>query len=57
MKANNNSAVLDYTAIMEISRMDKEKRLRGYGRRVKMQNFAARHGWRFWTKVFSLFAL
>jgi len=51
------SAVLNYAAIMEIDRKDRAKRNRRASRQVWRQNFAARHGYKFWNRVFNLFAL
>lgn len=45
--------LIDYAAIMEIGRRDKERRLRKYRRHVKRQNFAAKYGYSFWNRVFS----
>ena len=47
--------ILNDAAIREISRRDRERRERRHDRRVRMQNFAARYGWKFWNRVFNLF--
>jgi hypothetical protein len=51
------TAILDYAAIMEIDRRDREKRLRRHSRHVRLQNFAARYGYRFLSRVFNTFNL
>lgn len=48
------TAVIDYLALMEISRLDKENRERRGARHIKLQMWAARHGYRFWSRLFNL---
>lgn len=52
------TVVLDnsnYAAIMEICRRDKERQARRYVRQVRLQNWAARFGYKFWNKIFNIF--
>jgi hypothetical protein len=51
------SAILDYAAIMEISRRERERGRRWMSRHVRLQNFAARHGYRFLNRVFNFLSL
>ncbi len=48
------ATILDYAAIMSIAERDRAKRERRYARHVKLQNFAARHGYRFWNPILKL---
>lgn len=47
-------AVLGYAEIMAIADRDRQKRARRAARHVKLQNWAARHGYRFWNRLFNL---
>ncbi len=52
------AAVLDnsnYAAVMDICRRYKERQARRYARKVRLQNFAAAYGYRFWNRLFNLF--
>lgn len=49
--------VLEYAQIIDICLSDKKRRERKHNRHVRAQNFAARHGYRIWNRIFNLINL